>query len=66
MFWLISGLVDIATSPIRWVAQVIKDVSWDSWEEQQLLSMMTMWLSSIVKGTAKWIKEWADKITGEE
>jgi len=61
--WLLWWLIDIVTSPIRGVATVIKDVSWDNWEDNQLISLMTLWASSVLKGTAEWIKKWADEIT---
>lgn len=60
--WLFWWLVKIALSPIRWVAEVIKDVSWENGESSQWAGIMSMWISSIVKWVAKWVKEWAEDI----
>lgn len=62
MFWILSWLAKVALSPLNWIAEVIKDVSWDNWEDSQWASILSMWLSSVVKGTAKWIKKWVDEI----
>jgi len=62
MFWIITWLAKIALSPIKWVAKVIEDISWSSDEWRQLMSIWTLWISSLIEWTAKGIKGWADDI----
>jgi len=60
---LLWWLLQIATAPLRWVVEVLEDVSGKKWEDEQMLSLMTLWAYSLVKWTAKGIEKWLDDIS---
>jgi hypothetical protein len=60
LFW---WLLQIATAPLRWVVEVMEDVSGRKSEEEQMLSIMTLWTSSLIKWTVKWIEKWLDDLS---
>lgn len=59
---ILKGLTKIVLSPINGVAEVIKDVKGDNGESQQGLSILTIGVSSVVKGTGKAIVNGVDDI----
>lgn len=60
---LLWWLLQIATAPLRWVVEVLEDVSGKKWEDEQMLSLMTLWAYSLVKWTVKGIEKWLDDIS---
>lgn len=50
---ILGGLLKVALSPLNGVAEVVRDVSGSTSEEEQGMSILTVGTSSIVKGTAK-------------
>jgi len=58
----LKGILQVATSPIRGLAEVIDDVSGKNSESEQGLSILTVGLSSVIKGTAKGIKSGSKNI----
>ena len=60
---LLWWLLQIATAPLRWVVEVFEDVSGRKSDEEQMLSMMTLWASSLVKWTVKGIEKWLDDLS---
>lgn len=60
---LLWWLLQIATSPLRWVVKVLEDVSGKKWEDEQMLSIMTLWTSSLIKWTVKGIEKWLDDLS---
>lgn len=59
---LLWGLLQIATAPLRGVVRVVRDVQWKNWEEDQMLTIATLWLSSVLKWTVQGIEEWIDSL----
>ena len=62
MFDIISGITKVALSPIRGVSELIDDAQQNNSEAETGLAIMTLGISSLVKGTAKGIKDGADDI----
>jgi len=59
---IFKAITKIAFSPVRAVAEIAKDISGNTSEEEQGLSILTMGASSVVKGLAKSVKEASDEI----
>ena len=59
---LFKGIAKIALSPLRGAKEVVDDLSWDDNEASAGLSILTGGISSIVKGTAKGIKDGVEDI----
>jgi hypothetical protein len=59
---LFKGIIKIATSPLRGVKEVFDDVSGDNDESAQGASILTVGVSSILKGTAKGLKSGIEDI----
>jgi len=59
---LFDSVLEIVVSPIKVASEVVKDVSGDNGEANVGLSIMTLGASSVIKGTAKSIKNAADKL----
>lgn len=62
MLNLIKGITKIATSPLRGVVELVDDVSGNNSESEQSLSILSAGTSSVVKGTAKGIKDGVNDI----
>ncbi len=60
---LLWWLLQIATAPLRWVVEVLEDVSGRKWDDEQMLSIMTLWTSSLIKWTVKGIEKWLDDLS---
>lgn len=63
---ILNGIAKIALSPVRGVAEVFSDVSGNNGEENQGLSILTVGLSSVVKGTFKGIEKGVEEIYEDE
>lgn len=50
---ILKGITKAALSPLNGVAEVVRDVSGNTSDEEQALSILTLGASSLVKGTAK-------------
>lgn len=59
---LLWWLLQIATAPIKWVVRVVEDISWDRWEENQMVSVLTAGTSSLLKWTVEWLRDWIDSL----
>jgi hypothetical protein len=59
---LFKGLLEVALSPLNGVKEVIDDVSGNNEESEQGLAILTLGVSSLVKGTAKGIKKGTEDI----
>lgn len=59
---ILKGLTKIALSPIRGVTEIIDDISGENSESEQGISIITLGISSVVKGTAKGIKDGVEDI----
>ena len=59
---LLWWLLQIATAPIKWVVRVVEDISWDRWEENQMVSVLTAGTASILKWTVEWLRDWIDSL----
>lgn len=55
--WLLTWLVSVALAPLKWVEELVKDITFSNSEEEWLASVLTLWVSSLIKWTAKWIQE---------
>lgn len=62
---LLWWLLQIATAPIRWVVKVVEDLSWANWEENQFISLGTLWTASILKWTVEGLKDGIDSLQEE-
>lgn len=62
MFNIIKGITKVALSPLNGVKEVFDDITGENSESEQGVSILTVGLSSIVKGTAKGIKEGVEDI----
>lgn len=60
--WLLTWLVRVALFPLKWVEELVKDITFNNSEEEGLASALTLWVSSLVKWTAKWIQEGIEDI----
>lgn len=60
--WLLTWLVRVALSPLKWVEELVKDITFNNSEGEGLASVLTLWVSSLIKWTAKWIQEWVEDI----
>ena len=61
---IFKGLAKVVLSPIRGVAEIGKDLT-DSESANGLLTIMTLGASSVIKGTAKGIKDGVEEIYEE-
>ena len=52
---ILKGVTKIALSPIRGIAEIAMDLNGNNGEDKQGLSILTIGVSSVVKGTAKGI-----------
>lgn len=59
---IFKAFAKIAFSPIRAVSEVVKDVSGDNDELSQALSILTLGISSVIKGLARSVEEASDEI----
>lgn len=59
---MFNGILKIVLSPLNGVAEIIKDVKGDNSEGEQGLSILTLGISSIVKGTSKAIVKGVEQI----
>ena len=59
---ILKGLAKIALSPLNGVKEIIDDISGENEDLEQGLSILTLGASSIIKGTAKGIKEGVEDI----
>jgi len=59
---LFQGITKIVLSPLAGALEVIDDISGDNTETEQGLSIITLGVSSIVKGTAKTLKNGVEDI----
>jgi len=57
-----SGIGKIVASPLRGAKEVYDDVSEKNGEDSQFVSLATLGTSSVLKGTAKGIKQGIDDI----
>lgn len=60
--WLLTWLVKVALSPLKWVEELVKDITFNNSEEEWLASALTLGVSSLIKWTAKWIQEGIEDI----
>lgn len=60
--WLLTWLVKVALSPLKWVEELVKDITFNNSEEEGLASALTLGVSSLIKWTAKWIQEGIEDI----
>lgn len=59
---IFKAITKLVFSPVRAIAEVVKDVSGENDEASQGLSILTGGVSSVVKGLAKSIKEASDEV----
>lgn len=59
---IFKAITKIAFSPVRAVAEVVKDVSGKNSDDEQGLAILTLGASSVIKGLAKSVKEASDEI----
>jgi len=59
---IFKGIAKVALSPLKGVAEVGKDLSGENGESDKGLSILTVGISSLAKGTAKGIEEGVDDI----
>ncbi len=59
---IFTGLAKIALSPLKGVSEVIDDIKGDNGESSQGASILSVGISSVIKGTAKGIKKGTDEI----
>ena len=64
MFDILSGVTKVAISPLRGVSEAIDDISGSNSDEEQVIAISSLGLSSLVKGTAKGVKSGCDDIFG--
>lgn len=62
---LFKGIAKIALSPLRGAKEIYEDLTDDEMSGSKTASILTGGLSSIVKGTAKGIKEGVEDIFEE-
>ena len=62
---IFKGVIKVAISPLKGLKEVVDDVSGSNEESEQGLSILTLGASSIIKGTAKGIKEGVEDIFEE-
>lgn len=62
MFDIISGITKVALSPIRGVSELIDDIQQNNSEGETAIAIATLGISSLVKGTAKGIRDGAEEI----
>lgn len=60
--WLLTWLLRVALSPLKWVEELVKDITFNNPEEEWLASALTLGVSSLIKWTAKWIQEGIEDI----
>lgn len=59
---IIKGITKVALSPLAGMKEIIDDVAGNNSESEQGLSILTVGISSVVKGTAKGIKSGVEDI----
>jgi hypothetical protein len=59
---LFKGLIKVGLSPLRGVKQIVDDFKEDDGGVSAGLSILTLGVSSVVKGTAKGLKEGVEDI----
>ena len=59
---IFKGIMKVALSPLRGAKELVDDISGNNSESEQGLSILTTGISSIVKGTAKGIKNGVEDI----
>lgn len=60
--WLLTWLLRVVLSPLKWVEELVKDITFNNPEEEWLASALTLGVSSLIKWTAKWIQEGIEDI----
>lgn len=59
---ILKGLLKVGLSPLRGVKEIIDDVSGDNDKGSQAGSILTFGATSVVKGTAKGLKDGIEEI----
>lgn len=59
---IFKAITKIAFSPVRAVAEVVKDVAGENSDTEQGLPILTLGATSVFKGFAKSVKEAAEEI----
>ena len=59
---IFKGIAKIALSPLRGVKEIVDDISDKNGEAEGGLSILTLGVSSIIKGTAKGLKKGVEDI----
>jgi hypothetical protein len=59
---ILKGLLKVGLSPLNGVAEIVKDLAGANGEDKQGLSILTVGVSSVVKGTAKGVVDCVDEI----
>lgn len=59
---ILKGLIKVGLSPLKGITEVFDDIPGKNGETEQGLSILTLGVSSIVKGTAKGIKKGVEDI----
>ena len=62
---LLSGITKVVLSPVNGVAEIVRDLDGENSEEAQGISILTCGISSVIKGTAKAIRDGADDIIND-
>jgi hypothetical protein len=57
-----KGITKIMLSPVKGVSEVVDDFNEENSEGEKFLSLSTLGVSSLIKGTLKGIKEGAEEI----
>ena len=58
----LKGLTKLVSFPIKAVAEIVDDLSANNSDESMVVSLATLGISSVVKGTAKAVKEASEEI----